>query len=88
MQIQISWLLQKPTDLDLHCLQRQGISGFNMTTVKFYVICILGENFSRRNFEFFFFFFFLFRNKGLTLHGDNLHAMSNPFFFFFFFLFF
>ena len=28
MQIQISWLLQKPSDLDLHCLQRQGISGF------------------------------------------------------------
>ena len=25
MQIQISWLLQKPTDLDLLCLQRQGI---------------------------------------------------------------
>ena len=25
MQIQISWLLKKPTDLDLHCLQRQGI---------------------------------------------------------------
>ena len=23
VQIQISWLLQKPTDLDLHCLQRQ-----------------------------------------------------------------
>ena len=33
MQIQISWLLQKPTDLDLHCLQRQGISGFSMTSV-------------------------------------------------------
>ena len=31
MQIQISWLLQKPTDLDLHCLQRQGISGFSRT---------------------------------------------------------
>ena len=29
MQIQISWLLQKPTDLDLHCLQRQGISGLS-----------------------------------------------------------
>ena len=27
MQIQISWLLQKPTDLDLHCLQKQDISG-------------------------------------------------------------
>ena len=27
MQIQISWLLQKPTDLDLHCLQRQGNPG-------------------------------------------------------------
>ena len=28
-----SWL-QKPTDLDLHCLQRQGISGFSRTRVK------------------------------------------------------
>ena len=25
---------QKPTDLDLHCLQRQGISGFSMTRGK------------------------------------------------------
>ena len=33
MQIQISWLLQKPTDLDLHCLQRQGISTFSKTSV-------------------------------------------------------
>ena len=34
MQIQISWLLQKPTDLDLHCLQRQGTSKFSRTRVK------------------------------------------------------
>ena len=34
VQIQISWLLQKPTDLDLHCLQRQGIQGFSRTRVK------------------------------------------------------
>ena len=34
VQIQISWLLQKPTDLDLHCLQRHGISGFSRTRVK------------------------------------------------------
>ena len=27
MQIQISWLFQKPTDLDLHCLQRQVYPG-------------------------------------------------------------
>ena len=33
VQIQISWLLQKPTDLDLHCFQRQGISGFSRTRV-------------------------------------------------------
>ena len=33
VQIQISWLLQKPTDLDLYCLQRQGISGFSRTKV-------------------------------------------------------
>ena len=25
VQIQISWLIQKPTDLDLHCLQGQDI---------------------------------------------------------------
>ena len=34
VQIQISWLLQKPTDLNLHCLQRQGISRFSRTRVK------------------------------------------------------
>ena len=34
MQIQISWLLKKPTDLDLHCLQRPNISGFRRTRVK------------------------------------------------------
>ena len=33
VQIQISWLFQKPTDLDLHCLQRQGISEFSRTRV-------------------------------------------------------
>ena len=33
MQIQISWLLQKPTDLDLHCFHRQGISWFSRTRV-------------------------------------------------------
>ena len=30
VQIQINWLLQKPTDLDLHCFQRQGISRFRV----------------------------------------------------------
>ena len=33
-RFQISWLLQKPTDLDLHCLHRQGISRFSRTRVK------------------------------------------------------
>ena len=44
MQIQISWLLQKPIDLDLHCLQRQDISGFSRTRVKslsVYLKCIM-----------------------------------------------
>ena len=34
MQIQISWLLKKPTDLDLHCLQSQSISLFSRTRIK------------------------------------------------------
>ena len=33
MQIQISWLLQKPTDLDLHCLQRHSITRFSTSRV-------------------------------------------------------
>ena len=48
MQIQISWLLQKPTDLDLHYLQSQGVSGFSRTRVKLnfltlnqFVFCVL-----------------------------------------------
>ena len=35
VHIQISWLLQKPTDLDLHCLRRHDISGFSRTSVNF-----------------------------------------------------
>ena len=35
VQIQISWLLKKPTDLDLHCLQRQSISRLSRTRVKY-----------------------------------------------------
>ena len=31
VQIQISWLLKKPNDLNLNCLQRQSISGFSRT---------------------------------------------------------
>ena len=38
VQIQISWLLQKSTDLDLHCLQRKGIFGFNRTRANTSVI--------------------------------------------------
>ena len=34
VQIQISWLLKKPSDLGLHCLQRQDLSGFSKTRVK------------------------------------------------------
>ena len=40
MQIQISWLFQKPTDPDLHGLQRQGVSGFSRTRVnRFIWVC-------------------------------------------------
>ena len=38
---------EKPTDLDLHCLQRQGISGFSMTRVKVITVSpfhILNQN--------------------------------------------
>ena len=38
--------LKKPTDLDLHCLQRQGLSGFCRTRVRVGVkkINIVNEN--------------------------------------------
>ena len=37
MQIQISWLRKKPTDLDLHCSKRQGVSGFSTTRLNKFV---------------------------------------------------
>ena len=43
VQIQIRWLLQKPADLDLHCLQRQGISGFCRKRVKLLNILFFSE---------------------------------------------
>ena len=43
MQVKISWLLQKPTDPDLHCLQRQGtcISRFSRTRVMLTILTCL-----------------------------------------------
>ena len=62
MQIQISWLLQKPTDLDLHCLKKAGYIRFSRTRVispktlfitYFLPIClsqkILGEMAKKKN---------------------------------------
>ena len=77
MQIQISWLLQKPTDLDLHCLQRQSISGFSRTRVNAKHV---GKNFSR-HFEMFFLFFPVDRIQHfmqIVSFGDNLLEMPNP----------
>ena len=37
VQIQISWHPQKLTDLDLHCLQREGISGF----IRIQFLCVM-----------------------------------------------
>ena len=41
VQIKIRWLLQKPTDLDLHCLQKQGLSGLSRTRDKNFSISVL-----------------------------------------------
>ena len=38
VQIQISWLLQKPADLDLQWLQRQGILELSRTSVNIFVM--------------------------------------------------
>ena len=45
--IQISWLLQKPTDLDLHCLQNRiypGSAGQGLTSHLGYILLILHLN--------------------------------------------
>ena len=43
MQIQVSWLLQKPTDLDFDCLQRQDISRFGRTRINSEMVLILNN---------------------------------------------
>ena len=40
LQIQISWLLQKPPDLDLHCLLRQGMLCSAREGLNFFLFCI------------------------------------------------
>ena len=39
VQLQISWLIQKPTDLNLHCLHRQGIFRTSRTRVYLKTSC-------------------------------------------------
>ena len=50
VQVQISWLLKKPTDLDLHCLQRQVISG-SRTRVKLRSFFLSLSHFSKASNE-------------------------------------
>ena len=42
--------IQKPTDLDLHCLQMQGISGFSRIRVKFHVYTHFVSSYPRGSF--------------------------------------
>ena len=51
---------QKPTDLDLHCLQRQDISGFSRTRVKAPITNAVDDSFI-------FFFFLFFSEKNINL---------------------
>ena len=76
VQIQISWLLQKPTDLDLHCLQQQGISVFSRTRVNslhasnfacFFVVCGFFD----------FFFKFIFFKKIFQEYHQTSILLSN-----------
>ena len=89
VQIQISWLLQKPTDLDLHSLQRQGISGFSRTRVNFLFFIVLWWLFFCLFFFVFYFvsvfykravnkctIFFSFRYKLLLIHVQRRHLKT------------
>ena len=40
VQIQISWLLKKPSDLDPHCLQKHGLSRFSRTRININLVCL------------------------------------------------
>ena len=44
VQIQISWLLQKPNDLDLQCLQRQDIPKFSRSRANYWDKQVNSEN--------------------------------------------
>ena len=64
MQIQISWLL----DLDLHCLQRQGICGFSSRRVDLFDILITSDAWSLS-------FLFFSSRRQLNL---SRHALMGP----------
>ena len=52
VHIQISWLLRKPTNLELHCLQRHGISGFSKRRVQTIFVSLIYTRDSFRDFLF------------------------------------
>ena len=80
MQIQISWLLQKPTDLDLHCLLRQGMS---CSAREGLMLNLLGKKLSRWNLG----LISIFPPENRLWYyiqtisfGNNLHEKSRPVF--------
>ena len=89
MQIQISWLRQKPTDLDLHCLQGKAYPGSAGQGLRTQIIpsvhrksslspyrlmlSMLAKSFDKKIKIFF--------QEHKALHFmQNLHEMSSPFF--------
>ena len=67
---------QKSSDLDLHCLQRQGISGFSRTRVNLYPgLCGFSEV------RMFYSFWFLLKHpaiNGISLSRKQKHKWSYP----------
>ena len=84
MQNLISWLLQKPTDLDLHCLQRHGIAKFSRIRVKTrmaraYGVTsnILGKSGTYEIcYNFYFVNMYSEQKKNLIYKGDYIHSQG------------
>ena len=80
MQIQISWLLQKPTDLDLHCLQKRTYPGSAGQGLTFTPLWVNSADNKLTIFSLFFpenmLWHFM---QTVSSLGDSLHEMSKLF---------
>ena len=69
---------QEPTDLDLHCLQWQGISGFSSTKVNIVIRVNINEIYCRWAQPNYIYIYIYIASNNFVVHAKNAQTMTKP----------